>query len=233
MRNSSLKQLSIASVKESSATPLDPIRSTRLAERVLHLLAAANFTHPPNQAQVAKALDATWIVASCWKIDFFDQRMTVAEDIDLQHMRDYFDQSEQAKVLPARLSIIRAEYEYYTSTISEALAKALCPKERKDAIIFQLKKNFIRQRAILDAMSKSPLWSDSLIHITMDVGSIAAKSINPRPNPGEPALVHKTTWADRSLLRLPLVLDPAVTPSIAAATLSFDADRLIMSLVDL
>ena len=161
--------------------------------------------------------------------------MQAPDEADVQRIRDYFALPEEVQQLRSRLAVVRTEYGVYTAAISLALDKALCPKERSYAILFHLRKDFVRQQAIQRAMADSPLWWRSLARLTIDAGSITAKFVEPIPNASEPpvAPAARTTWADHSLQRFPLVLDQAVSASTAAAALSLDADRTIMSLANL
>lgn len=225
----------IATLKDLSAVPLDRARTALVAGRFLRLLDVAKPLPAPSETATAQALEATWIVSSCWKPEFVDQRMQAPDEEDVQRIRDYFAHPEEVQQLRTRLTTIRTEYGVYTAAISTALDKALCPKERADAILFHLRKHFVRQQAIQRAMADSPLWWRSLARLTIDAGSIVAKVVEPVPNAGEPpvAPAARTTWADRSLQRFPLALDPAVSASTAAAALGLDADRTVMSLANL
>ena len=215
------------------ATPMDRSRTAHLVQRFEHLVLDAKLAHQPTQQQIASALDASWVVASCWPTDLFDRRLQNPETDDLADLRTFFEDPATLTGVRARLGVLLTEYEVYAQAMSESLAKALCLPERQGAIISSLKRDFLQQQVIQSAMCESPLWWKSFARLSTDASSIEAKVVMPSLPPGEVAPVPRMTWADLDLRRFPLALDPAVPPWAAAAALALNADCRIMSLANL
>ena len=219
--------------KDIAATPLDRSRTAQLAQRFQRIVLDAKLANQPTQLQISSGLDASWVVASCWPADVFDRRMHISESEDVPNLRAFFEDAAALKEVRDRLVLLRTEYNVYAEAMNESLAKALCPKERQDAIISSLKRNFIRQQAIQNAMCSSPIWWKTFARVSTDSSSITAKAVMPALPPGEPAPVQPMTWSDWALRRFPIALDPAVSPVTAAAAFALDADCRIMSLSNL
>ena len=117
------------------ATPLDRSRTAHLVQRFEHLVLDAKLAHQPTQQQIASALDASWVVASCWPTDLFDRRLQNPETDDLANLRAFFEDPATLTGVRARLGVLLTEYEVYAQAMSESLAKALCLPERQGAII--------------------------------------------------------------------------------------------------
>ena len=212
------------------ATSLDRIRTTRLAERYQRIFTAAGIPVPTDGG---RGFDATWIVASCWLPSVADARLGASDENDVAAVRFFVQDPQGLASAEARLQILSGEYAVYSQAMADAMAKAICPKDRVDAVMAALKRACDRNRRIQQHMLASPLLAQTIAKITILTAPIAGNIVEeevpgifapPSPRP---------TWADRRLMALPQVLDLAVPPTTAAEILSLDADRIIMSLIAL